>query len=356
MQEDLPILSVIHPGSLGDVLLALEGIRSLKRHFPHHRLLWIGQAETGKFLMDCGEVDDVFSIDGQFFQQLFLSPGQWSERTKQIMSRCTHCVCWLHDHNGRLEENLTSFGVKDVLIESPKSFKLSSLHAEDRFLEILEPWGIRKIPCKEKLNISVDFQKSRQYGHDEAINISHHAQLIVIHPGSGSVHKCVDSSLLGRIARNLLEKPHTVFVILEGPTDEPYVQNLIHTIRPEHYHLFKDRSLSSVALLLRRATLYIGHDSGMTHLAAALGVPSIALFGPTDPAQWAPRRDNVSVIRGLPCQCTDWEEVRACHPKPCLNVSVDVVLQQAERLLDLKSSDLFFKQSDLDEAQKVSLA
>lgn len=52
-----------------------------------------------------------------------------------------------------------------------------------------------------------------------------------------------------------------------------------------------------LACWLARARLYIGNDSGITHLAAAVGTPVLALFGPTDPAVWAPRGPHVRVVR-----------------------------------------------------------
>ncbi len=66
------------------------------------------------------------------------------------------------------------------------------------------------------------------------------------------------------------------------------------------------------------ARLYIGNDSGITHLAAAIGIPTLALFGPTSPATWAPRGPNVTVL----------------HAQPITALSVQCVLEAANRLLD----------------------
>ena len=57
-------------------------------------------------------------------------------------------------------------------------------------------------------------------------------------------------------------------------------------------------NLYELACWLQTARLYIGNDSGITHLAAAVGVPVVAIFGPTDPAVWAPRGDRVRVVSG----------------------------------------------------------
>ncbi len=63
----------------------------------------------------------------------------------------------------------------------------------------------------------------------------------------------------------------------------------------EEAHRFED--LGDLARWLSGAALYIGNDSGITHLAAAVGVPTLALFGPTDPAVWGPRGEQVSILR-----------------------------------------------------------
>ncbi len=77
--------------------------------------------------------------------------------------------------------------------------------------------------------------------------------------------------------------------------------------------------LLEAAAWIRGARLYIGNDAGMTHLAAATGVQTLALFGPTDPAVWAPRGENVTVLRN----------------EPIADLPVPVVLETANRLLGL---------------------
>ena len=78
----------------------------------------------------------------------------------------------------------------------------------------------------------------------------------------------------------------------------------------------KIEDLYELAAWIAGARLYIGNDAGITHLAAAVGVPVVAIFGPTDPAAWAPRGDTVRVVAG------DLE-----------NLPVDVVLEAARKLL-----------------------
>ena len=341
MQNEHSVLLVIHPGTLGDVLLALPGVRALKRIFPDHRLLWIGQGEIGRLLVDCQEVDESLSLEGQFFSQLYLPHEQWSERLKQLIEGCTHCVGWLNDPDGLLKKSLTTFGINHVIIQSPKSAELASYHTEKKYLEILEPIGVSGTVPKKRLRLPLVLNDSQRCRDSQGFVESSPSQFIVMHPGSGSLQKCANSSLLQELVRRLKQIQKMTLVILQGPADEQPVNNLIDGMSPEDYCLVRDESLLTVASLLSQAALYIGHDSGITHLASSFGIPCIALFGPTDPDQWAPRGSNVSVIRGQSCQCMHWKEVQGCHPKPCLDISVDLIFQQAERLLGFKSGDRF---------------
>ena len=117
----------------------------------------------------------------------------------------------------------------------------------------------------------------------------------VIHPFSGSPHKCWPLERYRELAR-LLPMPVRWCA---GPEDE-----LPGAVRIDN--------LYELACWLAGARLYIGNDSGITHLAAATGTPVIALFGPTDPGIWAPRGDNVCVIGGDSLQSITAEKIAAC--------------------------------------------
>jgi ADP-heptose:LPS heptosyltransferase len=121
-------------------------------------------------------------------------------------------------------------------------------------------------------------------------------------------------------------------VIVGGPADQTAVLRLVARL-PDRLPVIQGQSLSTVAGMLAEARLFVGHDSGLTHLAAALGVPTVAIFGPTDPAQWAPLGAHVSVITGAPCSCRTWEQVRRCSAKPCLSVSAETIVTACFALL-----------------------
>jgi len=103
----------------------------------------------------------------------------------------------------------------------------------------------------------------------------------VIHPFSGGVKKCWPLERFQELARRLAA--HIPVRWCAGP-EEP----LAGAVRID--------DLFELACWLATARVYIGNDSGITHLAAAVGTPVVALFGPTDPRIWSPRGPNVVVI------------------------------------------------------------
>jgi ADP-heptose:LPS heptosyltransferase len=104
----------------------------------------------------------------------------------------------------------------------------------------------------------------------------------VIHPFSGSAKKNWPLEKF-RVLAHGLEQSMPVHWCA-GPDDPPL---------PGAMHL---ENLHDLACWLARARLYIGNDSGITHLAAAVGTPVLALFGPTDPGIWAPRGPHVRAV------------------------------------------------------------
>jgi ADP-heptose:LPS heptosyltransferase len=118
-------------------------------------------------------------------------------------------------------------------------------------------------------------------------------------------------------------------VLIDGPADHDSVDRVrAHCARP--VPVIEDAELTAITGILKEAALFIGHDSGMTHLAAALEVPSVACFGPTDEQRWSPRGNSVTVVRGDRCHCVIWEAVRRCSNKPCLAISIDKLIGVCE--------------------------
>jgi ADP-heptose:LPS heptosyltransferase len=115
-------------------------------------------------------------------------------------------------------------------------------------------------------------------------------------------------------------------LIVGGPADDEIMKRLAEQ-GLDDVPVLQHPPLETLAGVLVHACVFLGHDSGVTHLAAALQVPTVALFGPTDPLQWAPRGGHVFIVRGGLCTCRDQAQVRACSDRPCLPSSPETMVE-----------------------------
>ena len=118
---------------------------------------------------------------------------------------------------------------------------------------------------------------------------------LAIHPGSGSRNKNWPlvhwAELLGELMPAFAE-----VLLISGEADREIFEAVRPLIPAMKLRVCANGSLWDLVSELSRATLFIGHDSGVTHVAAATGVTTVALFGPTDPTIWAPNGHHVTVI------------------------------------------------------------
>jgi ADP-heptose:LPS heptosyltransferase len=114
---------------------------------------------------------------------------------------------------------------------------------------------------------------------------------LAIHPGSGSAWKNWPAPRFAALAAALARGP---WLLVEGPADEQAAAplRLVAGATPA-----RDLPPRVLGALLSRAGVYAGNDSGVSHLAAAWGAPTVALFGPTDPDVWSPVGARVRVLR-----------------------------------------------------------
>ncbi|MET0516459.1 MAG: glycosyltransferase family 9 protein [Nitrospiraceae bacterium] len=310
---------VIHPGGIGDVLLALPAIRSLRRRYGLGQVALMAGRAVGELLVRCQEVGKLFPLESREFSDLLGGTiGSRSAADKWI-NACSLIIGWMSDHDGCLSAILSERGVAQIIIGSPLTGPFRSTRQSDRILETLRELKLDP-PGEQPLNIP----EAAIIAGRKALNgagVGGHRSYVVVHPGSGSAHKCCEPALMADAVGWSYDKG-MVPVLIGGPADRDSV-DLVQARCSRIAPIITDTELIVIAGIIKEAALFIGHDSGMTHLAAALDVPSVACFGPTDEQRWSPRGNTVTVVRGKPCHCLTWEAVQRCHEKPCLAISVD---------------------------------
>jgi heptosyltransferase-3 len=308
---------MIHPGGLGDVLLAVPAMARLRTRFPAHAMVLCAEDHIAKLLLACRIIDAWTSVHGRTCTDLFAGAGPVTDQVRTWMKDCDLAIGWTQDPDGKLHETLKAAGVREIIVRSPFSTTIRSRHQCDRFLEV-----INEAPVYEggdaPLTVTEPLHRLGQ-ACLERTGLANGWPFVVIHPGSGSAHKCVAPKTLAAVV-NALQTSGTAPVILEGPADGDAVERLLPLcVTPPI--VLKGLDVCTVAGVLARARLFVGQDSGVTHLSGLMGVRTLAIFGPTDPTRWVPRGAHVTVVQGASCLCRSWGDVTQCEEKPCLKVS-----------------------------------
>ena len=310
---------MVHPGGLGDVLLAVHAMARLRTRFPTHQLVLFAQDQVARLLLECRIIDAWTAVQGCACINLFAGGDSITGHAQTWLEDCDLVIGWMQDLDGKLAKTFKTAGAREVIVRSPFSTAIRETHQCDRFLE-----AITESPFNEGGDVLLAATESLyRLGQAclEGVGLAIGQPLAVIHPGSGSAHKCVASETLASVVIALQTSGATP-VILEGPADREPVERLLRLcVNPPI--VLKGLDLLTVAGVLAQVRLFVGQDSGVTHMAGLMGVRTVAIFGPTDPARWASRGAHVAVLQGAPCLCRSWEEVGRCEEKPCLDVSLD---------------------------------
>jgi ADP-heptose:LPS heptosyltransferase len=262
---------VVRPGALGDTILSLPLLASIRSEYPDARITFLGNSSYKDLLPRGTEFQ---SIDAPRWLWLFgstahIGPPRIFDRAYVILNRADEVA-----------RSLMKTGTECVLTApstpGPGKHVVESLH------EALAFPVPSKYPALRELAPGVK------------------SDLIWIHPGSGGPKKCVPLEFIVRLAEFLRSETGLDLAVTAGEADDflknlPEWQKLIHG---PHTSLFDNRPLLKLCRELGGARLFIGNDSGISHLAAGLGVPSVVFFTSSDPIHWAPwtRAEKLRII------------------------------------------------------------
>lgn len=269
---------ILRGGALGDFIVTLPVLNALRARWPDSYLELVGYPQYAELARAAGLADHVTSLHGACIARLYALDAQLPEDLAAWIRSFDFIVSFLHDPEGVVRDNLERAGARTVLYTSPTT---AAGHVVDHLLKPLESLAIYAAGAAPRLILPPG-------GPEQPTPYA------VLHPGSGSPRKNAPLEVFLRLARAAeQERGWTVF-FLTGEADEAVAGPLAGRVPPGQH--LANRPLAEVARLLAGASGYAGNDSGITHLAAALGTPTLALFGPSDPGQWAPRGPHVRIV------------------------------------------------------------
>lgn len=288
---------IIHPGAIGDNLMALPLAKLLKEKFALDQIDWIGRHEYTCFYPDRTCVNRIRSLDTIQFHRLFESAGEFDLADKDPLLVCfrdyEYIISFLGHGNADFEQNLL-FTVHCNVAAEVCFLPLIRSDWEgsvcDSYIDaVTAEFGMETIEKNEQQVLIAPLPEDFLVGRDllETAGINPDTTIVLIHPGSGGCEKCWGVENYLTLADHC-QADELEAVFLLGPAEIERFDT--ETVRKFYsFKVLKDFDLTQVVQVLTAMDVIVGNDSGISHLAAAMGKPALTIFGPTDPAKFAPR-------------------------------------------------------------------
>jgi len=285
---------VVKAGALGDGRVAAPALHALRRAAPAARIEWYGHAGAGRLFLGSGLVDHAAAFDDRRLTPLFAAPpragcsADWSD--------VDLAVVWLSERAGGpvVARNLARFGARRVVRFDPLP-PADDRPVWGRLTDQLAEVGLVSAPTAGPAVILRPTAEAADWARRWLAERRLAAgELVVLHPGSGGPAKRWPSAGFAALARSLANEPGRAPVVAGGEEEAELVRAVAGGSATA---TLVGEPLDRFAAIAAVARAYVGNDAGPTHLAALLGVPTVAVFGPSDPRCWRPWGDRVQVCR-----------------------------------------------------------
>ena len=165
--------------------------------------------------------------------------------------------------------------------------------------------------------------------------------ILVIHAGGSIASKRGPTKMLASVCRAAAVEFKMRPVIIGNGGDKVYADEILREAGEPAINLCGRLSLGETAALCKTAAAVVGPDSGIAHLAVALGTPAVVLFGPSDPAKWGPPEGSGQAIRNpLPCSpCSIFGYTKPCRRHECIEGITDAQILEALRGILITRND-----------------
>lgn len=315
---------VWHQGALGDVLLAGPALQAIAEHYPGASLTLVGGPEQLGLLGGTLPVEKVLNSQMALWLDLFRGRGAIAANLQDLLAQFDLAVVFTPHRQPEFLQRCHLAGLPQVLW-------LPSFPVQERMpvgqgqREILQKSGIKPVDFF-KLAIPDPERQTRSGPEEQGHGGS---PLAALAPGSG--HPLKNWPLISYIelARRLREQYLAQVWWVLGPAETGLAAELQRALPGRELRLLKDLPVRQLAATLAGFRLYVGNDSGVTHLAAAVAQPEvIALFGPSEPLIWGPPGSRTSIIQANQAcaPCTRGREIR-CPDNICMSgISLESVL------------------------------
>jgi ADP-heptose:LPS heptosyltransferase len=292
-------LLIFHQGALGDFVLTFPALIRLKKHFTP--IDAVCKPQLGKLAKGMGLIDNWFSQDAARFASFF--SDSIDSDVKNLLNTYDEII--LFSFSEDLTQSINQIRHRSVHRISPRPKPTDNIHVALHLLRNLARCGL--IAEDNDLNTS---EQPSFYLQPEVFYNTSLSRKVLIHPGAGSKKKMWPITNFLQVEELLKADGYRPEYII-GPADR-FLRDALRMSSARQRVVHTPENLAALMALMKTAGGYIGNDSGVSHLAAYLGLPTVAVFGPSDPAMWGPVGSAVCIVSPQKLKCDSKIEIRSC--------------------------------------------
>ncbi|MBI3807267.1 MAG: putative lipopolysaccharide heptosyltransferase III [Nitrospirae bacterium] len=322
---------------IGDVLLATPTVRVIKAARPDVRVTMMVNRGTEDVLSGNPDMDEILVLDkGSLAAQSQLVAGLRRRRFDMVIDLTdgdrSAFLSWISGAPVRIgfnDEQRWRGHYYTQVVQSVPGLR----HRIDRDLEVLKPLGIQSDSKNPQLWLTPEEMSSADQLLDQ-LGVQRSQSMVILQPGARYWFKAWPPERFAELADRLTSRYGCQVLIGGSDQDIDLAQQIRQMAKSSLVIMAGRTTIKQFAAIAKKSALFVGSDSGAMHIAAAVGTPVVALFGPSNPREWGPRGGPVEVLyKEIDCRscfhptCTRGEE-------NCMRlIAVDEVFAAAQRLL-----------------------
>jgi heptosyltransferase-3 len=293
---------VIRGGAIGDFILTLPAIAALRSQFPEAYLEILGYPHIVQLARMGGLVDYARSIEARSLAGFFARNGALAEDMVDYFSEFDLIISYLYDPDEIFRSNVARCTPGQFIAGPHRPQESAGVHATKVFLKPLERLAIFAADLVPRLNFAPrDYFSEPAAPCHAGAEVSAHsrpaAKVMALHPGSGSERKNWPERCWADLVQHLIVETEFKLLLVGGEAEVERLQRLAAALPLARARVAQSVPLTELAGLLAGCAGFIGHDSGISHLAAAVGVPGLLLWGDSAEEIWRPPSKKMTILR-----------------------------------------------------------
>lgn len=284
MSADKPKILIIRGGAIGDFILTLPAVAALRRQFPQAHLEVLGYPHIAQLALAGGLVDRVQPIEAHGLAGFFAQGSVLDPNWRDYFSEFDLIVSYLYDPDEIFKANVCRCSVRQFIVGPHRPNEMEQLHAARAFLRPLERLAIFDADPVPRLSLSSQPSTLNQ---------------LAIHPGSGSEKKNWPETRWAELLQRVMATTDWNILLVGGEAESERLRRLTASLPPARISRAQSLPLVELAERLRTSLAFVGHDTGITHLAAALGLPCIVLWAESLEEIWRPQGERLVILKEI---------------------------------------------------------